>query len=162
MGIRRKFGATNRSQIPYPLKSQTPPNTLAVEAKVCELIDLVHHGWNLPLIRSVFWKEEADLICSIPLSRYSNPEKKIVWHANTSGEFTVTSAYYLKKERKGSTHTEGSQQLDKVASWKFIWNLQIPNATKVFLWRTCNDILPMKLNLCSRGVLKVDKCPLLL
>ncbi len=28
--------------------------------------------------------------------------------------------------------------------WGYLWNLQIPNSVKLFLWRACNDILPTR------------------
>jgi hypothetical protein len=42
--------------------------------------------------------------------------------------------------------------------WRILWGLQVPNSTKIFLWRACNDILPTKENLKKRGVVDDDLC----
>jgi hypothetical protein len=70
----------------------------------------------------------------------------------------VRSAYYLENERIGSMHGEGSQKWGYSVIWKSIWKLQIPNPTKVFLWRASSDILPTKSNLLRRGIVKDELC----
>jgi hypothetical protein len=50
----------------------------------------------MPLINAVFNKEEADIICKIPLSRYGQKDV-MIWRGTTSGEFTVRSAYHLER-----------------------------------------------------------------
>jgi hypothetical protein len=35
----------------------------------------VIRGWNVPLIHAIFVKEEAEIICNIPLSRFDHPDK---------------------------------------------------------------------------------------
>lgn len=37
---------------------------------------------------------------------------------------------------------------------------QNPNVVKMFLWKTCNDLLPTKVNLLRRGVVPVALCPI--
>jgi hypothetical protein len=44
--------------------------------------------------------------------------------------------------------------------WKMIWNLKVPNAVKMFMWRACNNLLPTKMNLMRRGVVQEAKCPI--
>ena len=43
-----------------------------------------------------------------------------------------------------------------------LWKLRIPNKIKVFGWRACNEILPTKLNLSKRRVIKDVMCPICL
>lgn len=54
--VRQMVAPTNHKEI------------LDVEAKVAELIDTDTVAWNLNLVKEVFSKEEADIICQIPLS----------------------------------------------------------------------------------------------
>ena len=42
--------------------------------------------------------------------------------------------------------------------WKSIWRLKVPNKVKVFLWRTCSNALPTKVNLRKRKVLDSPMC----
>ena len=43
--------------------------------------------------------------------------------------------------------------------WAVIRKLKIPNKVKVFAWRACNDILPMKMNLVNRRIIADTVCP---
>jgi hypothetical protein len=49
---------------------QSPRHSFSEHAKVVELIDPDTKGWNVPLLKNIFWTEEAELISQIPLSRY--------------------------------------------------------------------------------------------
>lgn len=63
-------------------------------------------GWNSALVREIFHEYEAGLICNIPLSRYSQPNR-IIWRPTTLGEFSVKSACHLDVERKTKENGEG-------------------------------------------------------
>jgi hypothetical protein len=43
-------------------------------------------------------EEEADLICSLPINKYQQADK-LIWRATSTGEFSMRSAYYMKKEK---------------------------------------------------------------
>ena len=42
--------------------------------------------------------------------------------------------------------------------WKQIWDLQIPNVEKTFLWRVCHESLPTRQNLQRRKVIEDAFC----
>lgn len=65
--------------------------------------------WKADLIQTICTEEEAEIVCNLPLSRY-RMEDKLMWHATTTGEFTVRSAYHLKKEKHDAMQGEGSNQ----------------------------------------------------
>jgi hypothetical protein len=135
----------------------SPCKILPKEAKVAELIEEGSANWNKALIHSIFSNEEGEIICNIPVSKYHQKDK-LIWAASTSGEFTVKSAYHLEKEIQDRKNGECSNQALSQAIWKIIWNLKVPNATKVFLWRASHNILPTKDNLKRRGVVADDLC----
>jgi hypothetical protein len=97
------------------------------------------------------------LIRNPPLSQYGRPDC-LIWRPSSTGSFTVCSAYFLEMENQARRYGEGSVRSGYDHLWKILWSLTIPNATKVFLWRACKDILPTKENLCKRDVIKEDKC----
>ncbi|XP_041007557.1 uncharacterized protein LOC121252140 [Juglans microcarpa x Juglans regia] len=43
--------------------------------------------------------------------------------------------------------------------WRNIWNLEVPNVTKLFLWKAGNNLLPTKENLFKRKVVEDKRCP---
>jgi ribonuclease HI len=135
----------------------SPCKVLPATAKVGDLIHGDPPDWNKNLIQSIFVDEDADLICNLPLSRYNQPDR-LIWQATSSGEFTVRSAYHFEIERLERQKGECSKSGRFLNLWKILWGLLVPNSTKVFLWRACNDILPTKENLKKRGVIDDDLC----
>jgi hypothetical protein len=136
---------------------QSPCRVLAEDAKVGELVDGSTCGWNSALVHEIFHEQEAALICNIPLSRYSQPDR-IIWSPTTSGDFSVKSAYHLDMESKAKAKGECSRPGQGNVVWQYLWNMQVPNSTKVFLWRACKGILPTKDNLKRRKVVQDDLC----
>jgi hypothetical protein len=59
---------------PTTYKVQSPLKILTEDAVVRTLVDEETRGWNKALVYSIFAKEEADDISSIPLSKYGNPD----------------------------------------------------------------------------------------
>jgi hypothetical protein len=59
---------------------------------------------------------------------------------------------YSRFDRSSGTTSTGVYGSDV---WKGIWNLQVPNPVKLFLWRACNNLLPTKENL-HRGKIVDD------
>jgi hypothetical protein len=102
--------------------------------------------WKADLIWTIFTEEEVEIVCNLPISCYWM-EDKLMWHATSTGEFTVGSAYHLEKEKHDAMQGEGSNQGGAQEIWKIIWTLKIPNSAKVFFWRVCHNILPTKANL---------------
>lgn len=41
-----------------------------------------------------------------------------------------------------------------------MWQPDVPRATRLFLWRALNDILPTRLNLWKRKVIDGSSCPI--
>lgn len=55
-------------------------------------IDSNNSNWKEDLVREAFSSDDADLILSIPLSRYENKDRA-VWHFTGNGIYSVKSGY---------------------------------------------------------------------
>ncbi|XVE76019.1 hypothetical protein DITRI_Ditri12bG0139200 [Diplodiscus trichospermus] len=75
-----------------------------------------------------------------------NKDRRI-WHFNKDGEYTVRLAYRVVMEMLVSKN-----DFKVRGEWRKMWNLKIPPKVKTFLWRACQDTLPKKVKLQSRGV----------
>lgn len=65
-------------------------------------------------------------------------------------------AYQLKNAYRGE-----SSNSNKVSIvWRKIWDLNVPNVVKVFLWRIVGDVLPTKRNMFIRKLTGGDPCPI--
>ena len=97
----------------------------------------------MPLIHEIFSAKEAGLICGMAVSPCSG-EDRLTWHYNKNGEFTVRSAYHLAKDKFEVDNWSCSSRDNSKMLWKVIWKIEGPRATKSFLWKACNGILPTK------------------
>jgi hypothetical protein len=128
------------------------------DKRVADLIDKDLKCWNEPLIHSVFCFEEAKVISSIPPSP-SLPPDRLMWLGTSNGVFSFRSAYYLRMEMMDRNRGQSSNRGKDGDAWGYLWNLQIPNSVKLFLWRACNDILPTRKNLMKRKVIRIGLYP---
>jgi hypothetical protein len=91
-------------------------------------------------------KRKARVICTILLSPV--PIKDfLIWRGTSNGVFLDRSAYHIEKDLQASWRSGGSRNGTWTTIWKTIWNLKIPYASKMFMWRACTDLLPTKANL---------------
>jgi hypothetical protein len=79
----------------------------------------------------------------------------LIWCGTLNREFSTRSACHMEKELQALQRSGSSQQSAGTTIWKMILNLKISNASKMFIWKACNDLLPTKMNLLKRGVVSV-------
>jgi hypothetical protein len=130
---------------------QSLPKFLLADSKVRSLIDNLSKWWNEHLIHSIFCKEEAEKILSVPLSKYGQCDL-MIWRDSSTWTFTVRSAYHIERdiqEVKGGECSYSSKVQDL---WKVIWGLKVPNPVKKILWCACHNILPTTENLIKKGM----------
>ncbi|KAG7941775.1 hypothetical protein I3843_16G063500 [Carya illinoinensis] len=143
---------------PTSFKIQSRINTLEGEAKVAEIIEQDTKTWNLHLIKEIFTEEEVKKIQRIPLS-VCNSEDKIIRRYTANGIFLVKSAYHLMNEMQ--QENKGRTNCGKTAEkWGKLWELKVPNAEKLFLWKASNNFLPTKQNLFKKKVVEDPSCPM--
>ncbi|XP_035545040.1 uncharacterized protein LOC118348156 [Juglans regia] len=85
-------------------------------------------------------------------------EDKLVWQFTTNGIYTVKSRYHLSKELECDLEGETSVKAKEKQAWKTIWKLRVTAATKMFLWRACNEALPLLANMRRREVVEHSSC----
>jgi hypothetical protein len=57
----------------------------------------------------------------------------------------------MEVERQTLEKGECSSLGEEDVVWKECWNLNIPNAAEMFLWRAGHNLLPTKMNLLKEG-----------
>jgi hypothetical protein len=84
---------------------------------------------------------------------------------DSKGVFSIKSAYKLavqiRDKQKGndaSTSKMENQNADDF-KWGKLWQLNIPNKIKMFLWRFAHNSLPLRRNIARRGVESDTRCP---
>lgn len=108
----------------------------------------------------VLHPEKVLQIKTIPLTDPSIPDQ-LVWPLCKNGSYSVRSGYLLRHtqiQRSLISHPHQSHSISALL-WKHLWKLKTLPRIKLFLWRTCQDILPTKEKLYRRHISQSDKCP---
>jgi hypothetical protein len=142
--------------MPTTFSTQSAPKMLNPDAKVIELIGRDTHAWNNELLENLFFPEEVHAILKVPIN--SNREDAIIWKETANEFFNVKNAYHAAMRRESCLQASSSCQVGNKEIWGQLWKLQIPNGEKDFLWKACHEILPKKVSLYRRKVIKDVLC----
>ena len=134
----------------------SPQKNLPINARVCALIDEDSRCWDEDCVCAEFSPQEAQTIMGIPLSS-RQVQDTLIWADSSSGKYTTKSAYKLLSR---SPTVGTSNPSAHSSSWNHIWDLEVPNKIKHFIWRACRESLPTKKNLFTKKVLRSAACDL--
>lgn len=125
---------------------------------VSELLDYGNSGWNLSMLRNLFDPHTVRNILMTPI-RWFEGSDRIWWPFVKSGEYSVKSGYWhiMNQEQIQDSGPSSSSGV-LPGTWKTIWNAYVPQKIKIFLWKICHDILPVKANLHRRKVAQSNLC----
>ena len=137
----------------------SPLPSLALDVKVSSLIDQERVAWKVEVVQQLFLHHEADIILGIPLS-IRRPDDRITWAFTPSGLFTTCSAYKMLVSCDSSSSAGSSNPEAQKKFWKGMWQLQVPNKIKHFVWRICNNALPTMMNLHWHDIVPNVNCAL--
>ncbi|KAH9672066.1 reverse transcriptase domain-containing protein [Citrus sinensis] len=98
--------------------------------------------WDYDVVSDIFNLRDKELILKIPLSS-RREEDMWYWMADPLGCYSVRSCY---KVLNPITPDSGANV------WRKLWNLQVPNKVKNFIWRAAHNVLPTATNLISKRV----------
>lgn len=129
-------------------------------SKVSELIESNNRSWNIPKIKSIFRPEIAIKVIQTPLN-WSGGQDSLWWPFAKNGDFSVKTGYYeIKKTEQPTVYGPSTSEGIAKEVWQGVWNAKIPPKVKIFLWKACHNILPVKENLCKKRVLQNNLCSL--
>lgn len=129
------------------------PSNLSQEAqhwKVNHLWNPHSKSWDEQLVKGIFLPDIADEIIRTPLNEIVQQDR-LIWNRSNDGSYTVKSAYQM-----ALTNLVDRSHLRSDGDWSFIWKLKVPPRVKLFLWRSCREALPTRVQLNGRGV----PCPI--
>uniref|UniRef100_A0A803QMW8 RNase H type-1 domain-containing protein n=1 Tax=Cannabis sativa TaxID=3483 RepID=A0A803QMW8_CANSA len=111
-------------------------------------------GWDEELVNDMFNAQDRNLILSIQLS--DTPcDDCWYWSKESSGGYSVRSAYKMLQQHNGSWPTAGADK-----KWQQLWLLDILAKAKHMLWRALSGCLPTKVQLDTKHVNVDLTCPL--
>lgn len=138
---------------PRPIHSTYPE-------MVGDIIDWSTGAWDFNHLNDHFWSIDVTRIAKVPVGTINFADCPF-WFFSPHGKFTVRSCYYkiLFSKLGSDTSTSGAPPILSNSEWRWIWNLELPPKVRTFLWRACNDILPVKVNLMRRHIGGDPYCP---
>ena len=156
MGDRSSIRALQDKWIPnYPMNMILHMSSdVDRELWVSDLIDWTIHDWDRGKIGGMLYREEAEAIFYIPLSKRLLPDT-VVWLPKKEGEYSVQSGYFtarkVQKELLGFEECSESNTSSMI--WSRLWKLHIPNKVKIL-----SGDSPDKSKSCQGQILKDDTC----
>lgn len=115
------------------------PRGASLLTRVSKLLDPATGSWDETLVRDLFWDFDARAILLTQTNE--NCEDWPAWHFDRKGIFSVKSAYRLavqKRERdkgRDAATSEARSASNQHFEWERIWNMEVPNKVKMFIWR---------------------------
>ncbi|KAL4271646.1 hypothetical protein GQ457_13G013030 [Hibiscus cannabinus] len=126
---------------------------------VKQLINRSETSWNIPLLHSLFSRQEVRAIVQIPVCSQTLPDI-LVWHYSNSGEYTVKLGYHWLMENKRQIHEAGSSRQNEKNGeyWSHIWKLKTSPKIQNFIWKACHNVVPSNENLARRHHSRTSSC----
>lgn len=147
---------------PSTYKVQSALKVLSEDSTMANLIDLVSKQLKVDLVQKIFSSGEAKIIKRISTSA-ANAPNKVIWKCTANGHFSMKSAYdHLQKELNDLHKDQPSKVGSRSEEWACYWKVNVPNVTKVFVWRAYLDSLPTNLNLSKKKIVESSMCPICL
>ena len=127
---------------------------LASNATIDVLINPQSSWWNMSLIDQCY-PFDAHLIKSLPLCTTPQPNS-LIWPVERNGHYLIKTGYKALCEESQVVEDE----MNDSEAYRNFWKLKVPGKIKHFLWKSCTNSLPTKVNLLKRTILQEDVCHL--
>ncbi|XP_050207311.1 uncharacterized protein LOC126656752 [Mercurialis annua] len=147
-------------QYPYIPRLKDNITQDMIPSKVIDLMAAGTSQWDIQKLQQLFINEDAEAILTIPLPIYLSQDR-LIWNDSKDGKYTAKSGYHKAMNRITPNIEEDIQtSTDNInpANWKTIWDANVPNKIKIFLWKLLWNGIPTCEALNFR--LKTEhKCP---
>jgi hypothetical protein len=140
----------------YQSKPNAPTHILNHTHTVADLINADSASWKTSIINQLYDPDISQQILSNPLPKIATQSipDKIIWPHSTTGEYRVKKAYELLHANISLPNNVHQQK------WKHLWKIPIPHKILTFTWKFLRNALPLKTELCRRGINCDPVCPL--
>lgn len=123
---------------------------------VSALRDHNNTGWNLAILRDLFDPSTIRKILQTPI-RWFEGNDRIWWPFSASRDYSIKSGYWqiINQEQVQNLIPSSSDGVLQ-RTWQKIWKAYIPQKMKIFLWKICHNILPVRANLHKRRIAQTN------
>lgn len=120
---------------------------------VSSLMVVGERRWEKDIVADLFNLRDQQCILNTRIG--DENEDSMYWWQESSGEYSVRSAYRLIQARKGLWRVS-----DNNSVWRDIWRIKAPPKVLNLVWRALSNCLPTKINLHAKFVLVTTTCPI--
>ncbi|XP_030479177.1 uncharacterized protein LOC115696415 [Cannabis sativa] len=113
--------------------------------------------WDVGKLQSCFDESMVKDILAVPISGHYGHDKQI-WEKESSGCFTIKSAYHLAFSNQDLPSS--SSFSDSKKFWKRVWSSPAPPKVKLFIWRLLSNAIPVAFSLFKKCVIDSPLCPI--
>lgn len=128
--------------------------TAARNLRVCELFTPGVKQWDEQKVNNLISNCDAKIILAMPIPRCQVADR-IAWMHTVDGKYTVKSGYKFWHDQFSECRRNPVSK-----GWSKLWNLDVPQKIKVFLWRICMNNVPVRNLLKGKGVHTTIICPM--
>lgn len=123
-------------------------------ATVSSLMAVGERRWDIDIVADLFNHRDQQCILHTR-SGDEDEEDSMYWWHESSGEYSVRSAYRLIQAQKGLWWVS-----DNNSVWRYIWRIRAPPKVLNLVWRAISNCLPTKTNLHAKFVPVTTTCPI--
>lgn len=110
--------------------------------------------WDEGRVRQMFTTVDANAILATRVPQH-DVEDRIVWSSSKDGIYTAKAGYKYWHDRNVD-----DSAIPQSNGWHKVWQLALPHKFKIFVWRFCRNILPVRVRLRGKGVSVPIICPM--
>ena len=137
-----------------------PNNAQNTEERVYSLIDQNNNSWNLSKIREVLPEQAAIQAIQVPIS-YLGSSDRFIWPHSKDGKYSVKTGYHIAySNNQNQLSLPSSSTSNNPSFWNLVWSIKTPQKVKQFIWRLCNNAIPVRVNLFRRKLVTSPLCPI--
>lgn len=82
---------------------------------------------------------------------------RVAWMGSNNSVYNAKSGYHHWFNRNFGNGTAAQS-----VGWKKVWHFKVSHKVKVFIWRFCRNVIPVRRRLSARGIRVPITCPMCL
>lgn len=118
--------------------------------------------WDIEIIRNHLPPQDAIEVIKTSII-WADQNDSIYWPLITNGTYTTKSEYRrILQLEAGTSHSASTSSTIPKESWNIIWDANVPQKIKHFMWKVYHKAILVNLNLFKRRIVRNPTCPICL
>lgn len=124
------------------------------DVNVCNYFRLDTKEWDVHKVMQDFHEDDIQHVLATRIPQRAVTDR-ITWTHSSTCQYSVKTTYqFWLMQNQESTNESLSE------GWKKLWKVQVPHKFRTFMWRVCNNTLPVRNVIKRKGVHTTIICPM--